>query len=165
MWNIFTSYNNSFLFEYILKCNLFLWCAAVFSASLLQSSVSHDLQKSFWYADLMLWVYSSQFGFYSEFIQNLQLCIFFSQNCKFTSWNSDIYSELAEYILEMWDIYSELARNKKSEFWEKSQNCEFILSFIYGSLFPPQNKKKVIAIPPQKSVNCKKTSLFPTRNQ
>ncbi len=25
---------------------------AVFSASLLQSSVSHDLQKSFWYADL-----------------------------------------------------------------------------------------------------------------
>ncbi len=26
--------------------NIFLWCAAVFSASLLQSSVSHDLQKS-----------------------------------------------------------------------------------------------------------------------
>ncbi len=26
---------------------VFLWCAAVFSASLLQSSVSHDLQKSF----------------------------------------------------------------------------------------------------------------------
>ncbi len=51
------------------------------------------------------------------------------------------------------------------KFREKSQNCEFILSFIYGSLFPPQNKKKVIAIPPQKSVNCKKTSLFPTRNQ
>ncbi len=25
-----------------LKCNLFLWCAAEFSASLLQSSVSHD---------------------------------------------------------------------------------------------------------------------------
>ncbi len=32
--------------EYVLNCNLFLWCAAVFSASLLQSSVSHDLQKS-----------------------------------------------------------------------------------------------------------------------
>ncbi len=31
-----------FLFEYMLKCNLFLWCAAEFSASLLQSSVSHD---------------------------------------------------------------------------------------------------------------------------
>ncbi len=27
---------------YILKCNLFLWCKAEFSASLLQSSVSHD---------------------------------------------------------------------------------------------------------------------------
>ncbi len=37
--------NNCFLCEYIVKCNLFLWCAAVFSASLLQSSESHDLQK------------------------------------------------------------------------------------------------------------------------
>ncbi len=27
---------------YILKCNSFLWCKAEFSASLLQSSVSHD---------------------------------------------------------------------------------------------------------------------------
>ncbi len=31
-----------FLFEYILKCHLFIWCKADFSASLLQSSVSHD---------------------------------------------------------------------------------------------------------------------------
>ncbi len=31
-----------FLFEYILKCNLFLWCKAECSVSLLQSSVSHD---------------------------------------------------------------------------------------------------------------------------
>ncbi len=31
----------------IVKCNLLLWCKAEFSASLLQSSVSHDLQKSF----------------------------------------------------------------------------------------------------------------------
>ncbi len=29
-----------FQFEYVLKCNLFLWCKAKFSASLLQSSVS-----------------------------------------------------------------------------------------------------------------------------
>ncbi len=34
--------NNCFLYEYIVKCNLFLWCKAEFSASLLQSSVSHD---------------------------------------------------------------------------------------------------------------------------
>ncbi len=37
-WNIITSSNNCFPFEYILKCNLFLWC----KASLLQSSVSYD---------------------------------------------------------------------------------------------------------------------------
>ncbi len=35
-------WNNCFLFEYILKYNLFLWYKAVFSAWLLQSSVSHD---------------------------------------------------------------------------------------------------------------------------
>ncbi len=39
---------------YILKCNVFLWCKAVFPASFLQSSVSHDLQKLFKYADLLL---------------------------------------------------------------------------------------------------------------
>jgi len=33
---------NSFLFEYIFKCNLFLGCTANFLASLLQSSASHD---------------------------------------------------------------------------------------------------------------------------
>ncbi len=38
LWNIF----EVFLFEYILKCNLFLWCKAEFSASLLQPSASHD---------------------------------------------------------------------------------------------------------------------------
>ncbi len=32
----------NFLFEYILKCKLFLLCKDEFSASLLQSSVSHD---------------------------------------------------------------------------------------------------------------------------
>ncbi len=42
LWNIITISNNCFLFEYIVKCNLFLWCKAEFSASLLQSSVSHD---------------------------------------------------------------------------------------------------------------------------
>ncbi len=34
------NFDNCFLLEYILKCNLFLWCKAEFSASLLQSSVS-----------------------------------------------------------------------------------------------------------------------------
>ncbi len=47
LWSIFIISNSSFLCEYLLNCHLFLWCAAVFSASLLQSSVSHDLQKSF----------------------------------------------------------------------------------------------------------------------
>ncbi len=32
----------SFLFEYTVKCNLFLWCKAEFSVLFLQSSVSHD---------------------------------------------------------------------------------------------------------------------------
>jgi len=57
--NVITRLNGRYqwllgLCEYILKCNLFLWCAAVFSASLLQSSASHDLQKSVLYADLLL---------------------------------------------------------------------------------------------------------------
>ncbi len=42
LWNIITILNNSFLFWYILKCNLFIWCKAEFSALLLQSSVSYD---------------------------------------------------------------------------------------------------------------------------
>ncbi len=43
-------YNFKLLFSiviYILKLSLFLWCKSEFSASLFQSSVSHDLQKSF----------------------------------------------------------------------------------------------------------------------
>ncbi len=32
IWNIITILNNSFLFKYILKCNLFLSCKAAFSA-------------------------------------------------------------------------------------------------------------------------------------
>ncbi len=42
MWNNITIQNKCSLFQYILKCNLFIWCKAEFSASLLQSSVSHD---------------------------------------------------------------------------------------------------------------------------
>ncbi len=41
----------TFLFEYILNCNLFLRCKAEFSASLLQSSVSHDP------SEIILYVY------------------------------------------------------------------------------------------------------------
>ncbi len=37
-----------FYLNVFLKYNLFMWCKAVFSASLLQSPVSHDLQKSFY---------------------------------------------------------------------------------------------------------------------
>ncbi len=40
----------NFMWIYV-KMNLFLWYTAEFSASLLQSSVSHDLQKSFLNAD------------------------------------------------------------------------------------------------------------------
>ncbi len=41
-----------FLIEYIVRFNLFLWCKAEFSASLLQSSVSHDSEINIicWYA-------------------------------------------------------------------------------------------------------------------
>ncbi len=42
LWDITTIKNTFFLFESILKQNLFLWRKAEFSASLLQSSVSHD---------------------------------------------------------------------------------------------------------------------------
>ncbi len=42
LMELYFSKKNSFLFEYHLKFNLFLWCKAEFSASLLQSSVSHD---------------------------------------------------------------------------------------------------------------------------
>ncbi len=40
--NVILWKNKCFLCEYTLKCNLLLWCKAEFSASLLQSSVSHD---------------------------------------------------------------------------------------------------------------------------
>ncbi len=42
LWNIIIVLNICFLSYYILKCNLFLWCKAEFSVSLLQASVSHD---------------------------------------------------------------------------------------------------------------------------
>ncbi len=42
LWNIITMQNNCFLFEYILKYNLFLECKSEFLASLLLSAVSHD---------------------------------------------------------------------------------------------------------------------------
>ncbi len=45
LWNFTAMLNIFFLFVYTLKCNLFLWIKAEFSASLLQSLVSHDLQK------------------------------------------------------------------------------------------------------------------------
>ncbi len=32
LWNIITMYNKCFLCEYIVKCNLFLWCKAEFSS-------------------------------------------------------------------------------------------------------------------------------------
>ncbi len=53
LWNIITIQNNCFLFVYIVKCHFFLWCKAEFSASLLQSSVSHDPSEIiliYWFA-------------------------------------------------------------------------------------------------------------------
>ncbi len=41
-WNSITISNKCILSEYIFKCNIFLWCSAEFSATLLESSVSHD---------------------------------------------------------------------------------------------------------------------------
>ncbi len=40
--NYYYNINKHFLFEYNVKCHLFLWRKATFSASLLQSSESHD---------------------------------------------------------------------------------------------------------------------------
>ncbi len=53
--NIVKMYSNLTFFksEYTLKCSLFLWCSAEFSASLLQSSVSHDHSEIiliYWFA-------------------------------------------------------------------------------------------------------------------
>ncbi len=45
----------SFLFWYILKYNLFLWCAAEVSASLLHSSVSRDLSEI-----ILIWWFAAQ---------------------------------------------------------------------------------------------------------
>ncbi len=45
LWNIITIQNNWFQFEYIKKSSVFLWCKAVFSASLRQSSVSYDTSE------------------------------------------------------------------------------------------------------------------------
>ncbi len=44
-----------FYLNVFLKYHLFMWCKAVFSASLLQSPVSHDLQKSFYYLSYYQW--------------------------------------------------------------------------------------------------------------
>jgi len=51
--NIITIWNNCFLFENVLKCNLYLWCKAEFF-SIITPVFSVILQKSFWYADLLL---------------------------------------------------------------------------------------------------------------
>ncbi len=44
---IWIQFKITYPFEYSFKCNLVLWYKADFSSSFLQSSVSHDLQKSF----------------------------------------------------------------------------------------------------------------------
>ncbi len=46
--NLLQLKNISFLLWWIVKCNLFLWFKAEFSASLLQSSVPHDPSESFY---------------------------------------------------------------------------------------------------------------------
>ncbi len=53
LWNII-QIKKKILFEYILKCNLFMWYKAEFSASLLQSSLSNDSSEIIlirWFAD------------------------------------------------------------------------------------------------------------------
>ncbi len=37
--NIINIYKSHFLFKYILKCNLFLWCKAEFSAAIIQQNM------------------------------------------------------------------------------------------------------------------------------
>ncbi len=64
LWNIITIKNKKIIFEYVLKCKLFLWCKAEFSASLLHSSMSHDPHpKSFnmhGFFRILWWIESSK---------------------------------------------------------------------------------------------------------
>ncbi len=79
LWNNITVSNNCFLFEYILKCNLFLWCKAEFSASLLESSVSHDPSEII----LICW-FAAQETFFFIIIINVQnscAASYFCGNC------------------------------------------------------------------------------------
>ncbi len=54
VWSMTTFTCAQCLYYKCFKCNLFLWCKAEFSASLLQSSVSHDhpeINLIWWFAD------------------------------------------------------------------------------------------------------------------
>ncbi len=63
LWSIIiTIWNNCFLIEYTVKGHLFLWCAAEFSASLLQSSESRDSSEIIiicWFAAHLLSIINS----------------------------------------------------------------------------------------------------------
>ncbi len=67
LWDIITTWNNDFLFEYSLKYNLFLWSKAEFSASLLQFSVSHDP------SEIILWFIINVEILFSGFLMNKKI--------------------------------------------------------------------------------------------
>ncbi len=72
LWNNITILNNHFQYELFLKCNLFMWCKAEFSASLLQSSVSHDPSEII----LTCWFASQEKLFFYYYWCVKQLCCF-----------------------------------------------------------------------------------------
>ncbi len=74
--NIIRIWKNWFLFEYIEK-KIFLWCAAVFSASLLQSSVSHDPSEII----LIYWFTAQETVLIIINVENSCAASYFCRNC------------------------------------------------------------------------------------
>ncbi len=97
---------NGFLFKYILKCNLFLWCKTKFSAWFLPSSVSHDpleiITKFFF-----CWFCCSRNIYY----------------CKWWKW----LCCLIIFLWKPWDFFSEFLVN-----WKVQKNSIY-LKYIFFS--------------------------------
>ncbi len=59
MWNIIAIKNNCFLFEYIFKCNLFMWRKDEFSAEITFTFTFSHLADAFIQSDLQLGVHKA----------------------------------------------------------------------------------------------------------
>ncbi len=77
VWNIKITVS-ILIFLNVIKCNLFLWCKAEFSASLLQSSVSHDPSEI-----ILICKYVSQETFIISHVKTVELLNIFCGNLFF----------------------------------------------------------------------------------